>query len=58
MLDNVLYARAYTSEHQMELLDYAAAKFHEEMGVFKLLVCSSSSYSINMIRVSACEHDR
>jgi hypothetical protein len=38
MLDNVLYARAYTSDHQMELLDYAAAKFHEEMGVFKLLV--------------------
>ena len=26
-------------EHQMELLDYVAAKFHEEMGTFKLLVC-------------------
>ena len=25
-------------EHQMELLDYVAAKFHEEMGTFKLLV--------------------
>ena len=37
-LDNVLYARANTSEHQMELLDYVAAKFHEELGVFKLLV--------------------
>jgi hypothetical protein len=35
----VLYARAYTSEHQYELLDYVAAKFHEEAGVFKLLVC-------------------
>ena len=78
VLDNVLYARAYTSkicfihrhrrhnafnlrciftfatlvfledlsylrisilgEHQHELLDFVAAKFHEEMGVFKLLV--------------------
>lgn len=65
VLDNVLYARAYTSkhslfsgtnshlqyvqikrtallkiigEHQSEMLDYVAAKFHEEMGVFKLLV--------------------
>lgn len=27
-----------TGEHQLELLDYAAAKFHEEAGVFKLLV--------------------
>lgn len=25
-------------EHQMELLDYVAAKFHEEAGIFKLLV--------------------
>ncbi|XP_066291562.1 meiotic recombination protein DMC1/LIM15 homolog [Branchiostoma lanceolatum] len=41
MLDNVLYARAYTSEHQMELLDYVAAKFHEEPGVFKLLIVDS-----------------
>jgi len=38
VLDNVLYARAYTSEHQYELLDLVAAKFHEEPGVFKLLV--------------------
>ncbi|NXU37332.1 DMC1 protein, partial [Drymodes brunneopygia] len=38
VLDNVLYARAYTSEHQMELLDYVAAKFHEEAGIFKLLL--------------------
>ncbi|XP_019902380.1 meiotic recombination protein DMC1/LIM15 homolog isoform X2 [Esox lucius] len=41
VLDNVLYARAYTSEHQMELLDFVAAKFHEEGGVFKLLVIDS-----------------
>ncbi|TSK14673.1 Eukaryotic peptide chain release factor GTP-binding subunit ERF3A [Bagarius yarrelli] len=40
VLDNVLYARAYTSEHQMELLDFVAAKFHEEGGVFKLLANS------------------
>lgn len=39
MLENVLYARPYTSEHQYELLDFVAAKFHEEAGVFKLLVC-------------------
>lgn len=73
VLDNVLYARAYTSaknllvffifiivlqtklsssmrmfhflssgEHQMELLDFVAAKFHEEGGVFKLLVGEGS----------------
>merc|ERR1712116_110516 len=36
VLDNVLYARAYTSEQQMELLDFVCAKFHEEPGVFKL----------------------
>ncbi|XP_026273975.1 meiotic recombination protein DMC1/LIM15 homolog [Frankliniella occidentalis] len=41
VLDNVLYARAYTSEHQTELLDMVAAKFHEEGGVFKLLVVDS-----------------
>lgn len=41
MLDNVLYARAYTSEHQMELLDFAAAKCHEEPGIFKILIVDS-----------------
>ncbi|CAB1438146.1 unnamed protein product [Pleuronectes platessa] len=41
VLDNVLYARAYTSEHQMELLDFVAAKFHEEGGLFKLLIIDS-----------------
>ncbi|XP_062476487.1 meiotic recombination protein DMC1/LIM15 homolog isoform X3 [Pezoporus occidentalis] len=41
VLDNVLYARAYTSEHQMELLDYVAAKFHEEADIFKLLIIDS-----------------
>lgn len=28
----------HSGEHQMELLDCVAAKFHEEPGVFKLLV--------------------
>ncbi|XP_064608108.1 meiotic recombination protein DMC1/LIM15 homolog [Liolophura sinensis] len=41
VLDNVLYARAYTSEHQYEILDFVAAKFHEEAGVFKLLIIDS-----------------
>lgn len=41
MLDNVLYARAYTSEHQLELLDFAAAKCHEEPGIFKMLIVDS-----------------
>ena len=25
-------------EHQYEILDFVAAKFHEELGIFKLLV--------------------
>lgn len=41
VLDNVLYARAYTSEHQYELMDFVAAKFYEESGVFKLLIVDS-----------------
>lgn len=40
-LENVLYSRAFTSDQQMELLDLAAAKFHEEPGIFKLLVVDS-----------------
>ena len=38
---NVVFARAYTSEQQMELLDSVAAKFHEEAGIFKLLIVDS-----------------
>jgi len=41
VLDNVLYTRAYTSEHQMELLDLVCAKMHEEAGIFKLLIVDS-----------------
>uniref|UniRef100_A0A8C6X6E2 DNA meiotic recombinase 1 n=1 Tax=Naja naja TaxID=35670 RepID=A0A8C6X6E2_NAJNA len=31
----------FKSEHQMELLDYVAGKFHEEPGIFKLLIIDS-----------------
>jgi hypothetical protein len=49
VLENVLYARSYTSEHQYELLDFVAAKFHEEAGVFKLLVsCRVTIYFIQI----------
>lgn len=41
VLENVLYARAYNSEHQFELLNAVSCKFHEEAGVFKLLIVDS-----------------
>ena len=41
VLDNVLYSRAYTSEQLMKLLDFVCAKFHEEPGIFKLLIVDS-----------------
>ncbi|KAI1295538.1 Meiotic recombination protein DMC1/LIM15 -like protein [Halotydeus destructor] len=41
VLENVLTVRAFTSEHQMEIMDLVAAKFHEEQGAFKLLVIDS-----------------
>jgi hypothetical protein len=50
VLENVLYARPYTSEHQYELLDYVAAKFHEEAGVFKLIVrCEVTTHCIQVL---------
>ncbi|CAE1251542.1 DMC1 [Acanthosepion pharaonis] len=51
VLDNVLYARAYTSEHQYELLDFVAAKFYDEQGIFKLLVVDSV---MALFRVDFC----
>ena len=39
MVLNNLIDLLYLGEHQFELLDMVAAKFHEEPGVFKLLVC-------------------
>jgi len=40
-MENVLYARAYTSDQQMDLLTMVAAKLHEELGVFKLIIIDS-----------------
>lgn len=40
-MENVLYIRTYTSEHQFDVLDAVAAKFHEEIGQFKLLIIDS-----------------
>ncbi|KAM0682704.1 Meiotic recombination protein dmc1 [Mitosporidium daphniae] len=40
-LENIIYSRAYNSEHQMDLLAILAAKFSEEPGRFKLLVVDS-----------------
>lgn len=37
-LENIIFARAYTSEHQMELIIELAARFAEERGVYRLLV--------------------
>ncbi|XP_065066052.1 meiotic recombination protein DMC1/LIM15 homolog [Rhopilema esculentum] len=51
MLENVLYVRAYTSEHQYEILDCVAAKFHEEPGIFKLLIIDSI---MALFRVDFC----
>lgn len=41
VLENVIFARAFNSEHQMELLTLLAAKFAEEPGRYKLLVVDS-----------------
>ncbi|XP_050502578.1 meiotic recombination protein DMC1/LIM15 homolog [Diabrotica virgifera virgifera] len=41
VMENILYARAYNSEHQFEILNLVAAKFHEESGIFKLLIVDS-----------------
>ncbi|CAG8505377.1 7994_t:CDS:10 [Paraglomus occultum] len=40
-LENILFARAYTSEHQMELIVELAARFSEEKGIYRLLVIDS-----------------
>ena len=41
VLDNVIYARAFNSEHQLELITLIAAKFAEEPGQYRLLVVDS-----------------
>ncbi|PVV05375.1 hypothetical protein BB560_000097 [Smittium megazygosporum] len=41
VLENIIYARAYNSEHQLDLLTDLAARFAEENGVYRLLVVDS-----------------
>ncbi|KAG2178816.1 hypothetical protein INT43_001662 [Umbelopsis isabellina] len=40
-LENIIVARAYNSDHQMELITELAARFAEEKGAYKLLVVDS-----------------
>ena len=40
-MENVYYIRAYTSDEQIEIMDSVAALFHQEPGVFKLLIVDS-----------------
>lgn len=35
-------------EHQYELMDSVAAKFHEEPGVFKLMVCANETAAFQL----------
>ncbi|OMJ10129.1 Meiotic recombination protein DMC1/LIM15-like protein [Smittium culicis] len=41
VMDNIIYARAYNSEHQFDLLNEVATRFAEENGVYRLLVVDS-----------------
>lgn len=41
VLENVAYARAFNTEHQMDLITMIAAKFSEEPGKYRLLVVDS-----------------
>jgi len=38
VLENVIFTRCYNSDSQMDLLSLLAAKFHEESGVYRVLV--------------------
>ncbi|KAI9283998.1 meiotic recombinase Dmc1, partial [Umbelopsis sp. AD052] len=40
-LENIVVARAYNSEHQMDLIAEIAAQFAEERGIYKLLIVDS-----------------
>lgn len=40
-LENIIYSRAYNSEHQMDLISLLAAKFAEDPGKYKLLIVDS-----------------
>ncbi|KAI7854127.1 meiotic recombination protein dmc1 [Circinella umbellata] len=41
VLDNIIVARAWNSDHQMDLIIEIAAKFAEEKGVYRLLIVDS-----------------
>ena len=45
VLDNVAYARAYTSDHQTQLLIHASAMMAESRYDFFLFVCHNHGYS-------------
>lgn len=40
-LENILFARALNSEHQLELINDVAARFAEEQGAYRLLIVDS-----------------
>ncbi|KAI8372750.1 Rad51-domain-containing protein [Radiomyces spectabilis] len=40
-LDNVIVARAWNSDHQMDLITETAARFAEEKGIYRLLIVDS-----------------
>jgi len=42
-------------EHQYEILDFVAAKFHEELGVFKLLVMMMITVCVIIVRCNYSE---
>ena len=41
VLGNLVYARAHNHEHQLELINLAAGQFHQEPGVFRVLIVDS-----------------
>lgn len=49
VLDNVVYARAFNTEHQMDLITLIAAKMAEEPGRFRLLVTKPINNTLSFI---------
>ena len=41
VLENIVFARAFNTDHQLDLITELAARFAEERGVYRLLVCST-----------------
>ncbi|KAF7722115.1 Meiotic recombination protein dmc1 [Apophysomyces ossiformis] len=48
-LDNIIVARAWNSDHQMELLTEIAARFAEDKGVYRLLVKQTKEKVVDSI---------